>query len=144
LIQGNADLVDGFVTPRIWTTQVTKQCFSGDLIMSVRAPAGAMGKTRFNGVIGRGVASIRGNEFLYQALVKMDSNGYWKSLSCGSTFESLNSNDIKDAIIKVPNNREQEKIGSLLLSLDSLIALHQRKADSILQVKKFLLANLFC
>ena len=94
LVQGNGDLQNGWVTPRVWTTQITKKAEAGDLIMSVRAPAGAMGKTAYNAVIGRGVAAIKGNEFIYQLLVKMDSDGYWKALSCGSTFESLNSDNI--------------------------------------------------
>ena len=72
LVQGNADLKDGWVVPRIWTTQATKQAVAGDLIMSVRAPAGAMGKTAYNVVLGRGVAAIKGSEFIYQILVKMD------------------------------------------------------------------------
>ena len=71
LVQGNADLQNGWVCPRIWTTQITKKADAGDLIMSVRAPAGAMGKTAYNAVIGRGVAAIKGNEFIYQLLVKM-------------------------------------------------------------------------
>lgn len=44
LVQGNADLKDGWVFPRIWTTQKTKTAQAYDLIMSVRAPAGAIGK----------------------------------------------------------------------------------------------------
>ena len=94
LVQGNADMQNGWVIPRVWTSQVTKKAAAGDLIMSVRAPAGSMGKTAFNVVIGRGVAAIKGNEFLYQLLVNLDSNGYWKTISTGSTFESLSSGDI--------------------------------------------------
>ena len=127
LVQGNADLKDGWVSPRVWTSQMTKKADAGDLIMSVRAPAGAMGKTAYNAVIGRGVAAIKGNEFIYQSLVKMDSNGYWKKLSSGSTFESLNSNNIKDAEIFVPCDEEQQKIGQYFSNLDHLITLHQRK-----------------
>lgn len=62
LVQGNADLKDDWVCPRIWTTQKTKTADAGDLIMSVRAPAGAMGKTAYDVVLGRGVAGIKGNE----------------------------------------------------------------------------------
>ena len=63
-----------------------KTAEAGDLIMSVRAPAGTMGKTSYNAVIGRGVASIKGNEFIFQTLNKMDADGYWRRLSAGSTF----------------------------------------------------------
>ena len=143
LVQGNADLQNGWVTPRIWTTQITKKADAGDLIMSVRAPAGAMGKTAYNAVIGRGVAAIKGNEFIYQLLVKMDSDGYWKTLSCGSTFESLNSNNIKNADVLIPNTDEQEKIGDYFANLDNLITLHQRKYNKLLNVKKSMLEKMF-
>lgn len=125
LVQGNADLQNGWVCPRIWTTQITKKADAGDLIMSVRAPAGAMGKTAYNAVIGRGVAAIKGNEFIYQLLVKMDMDGFWKTLSCGSTFESLNSDNIKNAEVKVPITAEQVQIGNFFRQLDNLITLHQ-------------------
>ena len=127
LVQGNADLYNGWVSPRVWTSQKTKEADAGDLIMSVRAPAGAMGKTAYNVVIGRGVAAIKGNEFIYQLLVKMDTDGYWKALSCGSTFESLNSDNIKNADVIIPKIAEQKKIGEYFSTLDHLITLHQRK-----------------
>ena len=128
LVQGNADLKDGWVEPRIWTTQKTKTAQAGDLIMSVRAPAGAMGKTAYDVVLGRGVAGIKGNEFVYQLLVKMDSDGYWKKMAAGSTFESINSDVVKNAEILLPQDiEEQNIIGSYFMSLDHLITLHQRK-----------------
>ena len=143
LVQGNADLQNGWVCPRIWTTQITKKADAGDLIMSVRAPAGAMGKTAYNAVIGRGVAAIKGNEFIYQLLVKMDTDGFWKILSCGSTFESLNSDNIKNAGIKVPITAEQVQIGNFFQQLDYLITLHQRKLESFKKMKKALLEKMF-
>ena len=127
LVQGNADLKDGWVFPRIWTTQKTKTAEAGDLIMSVRAPAGAMGKTSYNIVLGRGVAGIKGNEFIYQSLIKMDSDGYWKKLAAGSTFESINSNVVNGAELVVPQDiAEQDRIGEYFASLDKLITLHHR------------------
>lgn len=102
LVQGNADMKNGRVLPRVWTTQVTKQAEKDDLILSVRAPVGDIGKTAYDVVIGRGVAAIKGNEFIFQNLGKMKSDGYWTRYSTGSTFESINSTDIKEAIISVP------------------------------------------
>ena len=143
LVQGNADLQNGWVCPRIWTTQITKKADAGDLIMSVRAPAGAMGKTAYNAVIGRGVAAIKGNEFIYQLLVKMDTDGFWKTLSCGSTFESLNSDNIKNAEVKIPTTAEQIKIGGFFQYLDHLITLHQRKYEKLHNIKKSMLEKMF-
>ncbi|MBE6430219.1 MAG: restriction endonuclease subunit S [Campylobacter sp.] len=143
LVQGNADLKNGFVCPRIWTTQKTKMAYIGDLIMSVRAPAGAMGKTLYNVVLGRGIAGIKGNEFIYQNLIKFDMEGYWSSFSAGSTFESLNSNVIFNAKISIPNSEEQEKIGAFFSKLDKLITLQQRKVEKLKNIKKALLNNMF-
>ena len=56
----------------------------------------------------------------------MDESGYWKRLSTGSTFESLNSDNIKNAIMYVPSKEEQSKIGTNFSNLDNLITLHQR------------------
>ena len=144
LVQGNADLKDGWVFPRVWTTQKTKTAGSGELIMSVRAPAGAMGKTAYNVVLGRGVAGIKGNEFIYQTLVKMNSDGYWKKLAAGSTFESINSDAVYNAEIVMPHNvEEQNVIGEYFYNLDNLITLHQRKYDKLQNVKKSMLEKMF-
>ena len=144
LVQGNADLKDGWVYPRIWTTQKTKTAQAGDLIMSVRAPAGAMGKTVYDVVLGRGVAGIKGNEFVYQSLVKMDSDGYWKKMATGSTFESINSDVVKNAEMIVPQDiEEQAKIGTYFSSLDHIITLHQRKCDKLKELKKHMLKKMF-
>ena len=143
LVQGNADMKNGRVLPRVWTTQVTKQAEKDDLILSVRAPVGDIGKTAYDVVIGRGVAAIKGNEFIFQNLGKMKSDGYWTRYSTGSTFESINSTDIKEAIISVPAIEEQDKIGSFFQQLDETIALHQRKLDLLKEQKKGYLQKMF-
>ena len=144
LVQGNADLKDGWVCPRIWTTQKTKTADAGDLIMSVRAPAGAMGKTAYNVVLGRGVAGIKGNEFVYQILVKMDSEGHWKKLAAGSTFESINSDTVCNAEIIVPQDVEEQKaIGEYFKCLDTLITLHQHELEKLQNIKKSCLKMMF-
>ena len=143
LVQGNADMKNGRVFPRVWTTQVTKQAEKDDLILSVRAPVGDIGKTAYDVVIGRGVAAIKGNEFIFQNLGKMKSDGYWTRYSTGSTFESINSTDIKEAIISVPTIEEQNKIGSFFKQLDNTIALHQRKLDLLKEQKKGFLQKMF-
>ena len=143
LVQGNADLKDGWVSPRIWTTQKTKTAEDGDLIMSVRAPAGSMGKTSYNVVLGRGVAGIKGNEFIYQSLVKMDSNGYWKKLAAGSTFESINSDVVNGAELMVPQDiDEQNKIGDYFASIDALITLHQSELEMLKKIKESMLGKM--
>ena len=125
LVQGNADMKNGRVVPRVWTRQVTKTAEPNDIILSVRAPVGDVGKTEYNVVLGRGVAGIRGNDFIYQSLIKMKDIGFWTRFSTGSTFESINSADLKEALILVPSEVEQKKIGTFFKSLDDTITLQQ-------------------
>lgn len=126
LVQGNADLKDGRVSPRVWTTEITRTAKSGDLIMSVRAPVGAMGKTAYGVVLGRGVAGIAGNEFLFQTLSKKEAEEYWSTVSAGSTFDSINGDELRNTLVDCPRSElECETIGDCLSKVDSLITLHQ-------------------
>ena len=93
---------------------------------------------------GRGVAGIKGNEFIFQTLVKLDGDGYWKKLAAGSTFESINSDVIMNAEILAPQDiEEQNKIGEYFSNLDKLITLHQRKCERLKNIKKACLEKMF-
>ena len=143
LVQGNADLKNGQVVPRVWTTEVTKVGKVGDIILSVRAPVGEVGKTAFDVVLGRGVAAIRGNDFLLQTLQKFKECKYWGRVSAGSTFDSITSEILKSTVISMPTIEEQIKIGDFLSSVDNLITLHQRKLETYKKLKKSLLQKMF-
>ena len=143
LVQGNADMKNGYVTPRVWTTQVTKTASEGNLILSVRAPVGDVGKTRHFVVLGRGVAGIKGNEFIFQSLLRMKLISFWDRFSSGSTFDSVNSDDIKSASMLVPCQREQQKIGSYFRQLDTLISKHATQLEKLKQIKSSCLEKMF-
>ena len=143
LVQGNADIKDKQVVPRLWTTEVTKMAEIGDIILTVRAPVGDIGKTDYNVVIGRGVAAIKGNDFIFYTLEKMKMTGFWNRFSTGSTFESISSNDIKEAIIQIPTLKEQQAIGAYFSNLDNLISAHKEKISQLETLKKKLLQDMF-
>ena len=143
LVQGNADIKDNQVVPRLWTTEVTKMAEIGDIILTVRAPVGDIGKTDYNVVIGRGVAAIKGNDFIFYTLEKMKMTGFWNRFSTGSTFESISSNDIKEAIIQIPTLKEQQAIGAYFSNLDQLISSYQDKITQLEILKKKLLQDMF-
>ena len=143
LVQGNADIKDKKVVPRLWTTEVTKMAEIGDIILTVRAPVGDIGKTDYNVVIGRGVAAIKGTDFIFYTLEKMKKTGFWNRFSTGSTFESISSNDIKEAIIQIPTLKEQQAIGAYFSNLDNLINSHQEKISQLETLKKKLLQDMF-
>lgn len=143
LVQGNADIKNGWVKPRVWTTQITSLVEAGSILISVRAPVGNIGKTSYDVVIGRGIAAIEGDEFIYQLLSKMHMESYWRKFSTGSTFESINSKDIKEASIKLPVEKERKKIGDFLAIVDSYVTYHQIKVNTLVKLKKVYLHKMF-
>ena len=56
---------------------------------------------------------------------------------------SLNAKDISDIKKYIPNLSEQNRIAKLLLSVETLITLHQRKLDHLQLQKKALLQQMF-
>ncbi|HEP7797383.1 TPA: restriction endonuclease subunit S [Streptococcus pyogenes] len=143
LVQGNADIKNGYVFPRVWTTQITKQADKGDIILSVRAPVGDVGKTNYHVIIGRGVAAIKGNEFIFQILKYLKEIDYWKRISTGSTFDSISSSNIKYAKIQIPSLPEQEAIGELFQTVDQLIQLQDQKLATLKEQKQTFLRKMF-
>ena len=143
LVQGNADMHNGRVVPRVWTTQITKLAEKGDLILSVRAPVGDIGTTDYPVVLGRGVAGIRGNDFLFYLLSRMKQTNYWAKFSRGSTFESINSSDIKSAEICLPSQDEQSAIGTLFRTLDYLLTSYKGNLANYQSLKATMLAKMF-
>ena len=143
LVQGNADLKNGAVVPRLWTKEVTKTAEANSIILTVRAPVGEVAISGYDVVLGRGVAGIKGNDFLYYVLLCLKEFHYWEKLSSGSTFDSINSNDIKEILINMPDEKEQEVITSQLKNIDNLIILHLHKLENLKLKKKALLQKLF-
>ena len=145
LIQGNADIKDRLSAPRIHTSQITKECFSDDVLLSVRAPVGTVAKSRHHACIGRGIAAIRAKgllsqEYLYQLL--LDFEPKWERLSQGSTFESVNSDDIKSLPVRLPCIKEQQTIASVLAKADSELSIIQKQLDNLKLQKKALMQQL--
>ena len=124
LIQGNADIRNRKSFKRYFTTQLTKVCDEGDLILSVRAPVGSIGEASFKSCIGRGVCALKPNkvdkEYLYQLL--LNSEDKWKKIEQGSTFTAVSSDDVRKFKLLVPKNEsEQKAIAQVLSTADAAI-----------------------
>ena len=61
----------------------------------------------------------------------------------GSTIQRLYNDNFLKTKFMMPSVGEQEKIGTCFSILDNLITLHQRKCDSLKQVKKYMLQKMF-
>lgn len=143
LIQGNADIRNRKTLPRTYTSDITKKCKIGDIIMTVRAPVGAIAKSYHNACIGRGVCSItpkENNDFLYHFLVGYEDK--WDKLSQGSTFTAVNGNDIKNIKLSYPPLEEQKEIAEILSTVDNKLENLKEKKQSFEELKKGLMQKL--
>ena len=61
----------------------------------------------------------------------------------GKSVVHVHGNDIAEVEISYPSESEQKRISSVVLNLDSLITLHQRKYDKLCTVKKSMLDKMF-
>lgn len=145
LLQGNADIKNRKSTPRIYTSEITKECLENDILVSVRAPVGAVALSMHQACIGRGISSIRAKKevlqkYLYQWLLWYEPQ--WGSLAQGSTFESVNSTDIQNLSLEIPVLSSQQKIAEVLTAADREIELLQQKLAGFKQEKQALMQQL--
>ena len=143
LVQGNADLNNGCIKPRIYTKQVTKLAEVNDILLTVRAPVGKIGRAQLKACIGRGVCAIKGDIFIYYFLELFDLQNKWIKFSQGSTFESISGNEIKSIDIAYPTNEERQKISKFLSKLDELLKNQLLKIELLKQRKQGLLQKMF-
>ena len=142
LIQGNADISNRRAVPRVFTTSTTKIGQPGDILMSVRAPVGEISALTFEACLGRGVCAIRfPNEFLYHSLSSIEST--WIKHSVGSTFDSVNSNEIKAVKVLLPvSGSEQTAIAKVLSDMDAEILAEEARRDKTELLKKAMMQEL--
>lgn len=145
LIQGNTDMKNRKSFIRYFTTQLTKVCNEGDLILSVRAPVGNIGEATFKSCIGRGVCAIKpkkiDKEYLFQLLIYCEEK--WRKIEQGSTFTAVSSEDVrKFKLVISKSETEQKAIARVLSTWDE--AIHKTEQLIIQKElrKKWLMQNL--
>ncbi len=122
--QGNADFGEKHPHCRVWCSEPTKIAEKEDILISVRAPIGALNEANERCCIGRGLAAIRpkgkiNKDFLYYFLLSKKS--YLISKGTGSTFKAISKNVLGKLSIPVPAMHEQEKRARILNTLWKVI-----------------------
>ena len=82
---------------------------------------------------------IADNRFLGYAISRADI----ESVLVGGGRAKLNAEVLMDICLQIPSKNEQIQISSFISSIDNLIALHQRKYDKLLKLKKSMLEKMF-
>ncbi len=145
LIQGNADIENRKTIARVWTTQITKACDEGDIVLTVRAPVGNVSIASMPSCLGRGVCSLipMGVErvYLFHALAHAEAK--WKVLEQGSTFTSANSDQISKFRIKCPKSREEQSaIAAVFSDMDAEISALEARREKTRQIKQGMMQEL--
>jgi type I restriction enzyme S subunit len=127
-----------------FTTQPTKFCERGDLILCVRGST--TGRTNIasgHACIGRGVAAIRASEnqeYLNQFIISIRDRIF--TMGTGTTFPNISGSQIKDILVPVPSIEMQVEIGRILSNLDRKYKLLQRKRAALTSLFRTLLHQL--
>lgn len=140
--QGNADF--GALNPkvRIWCNAPTKIAHPGDILISVRAPIGALNIADRECCIGRGLAALTVDEtlcdggYLWYAIAnKVDE---LNAKGTGSTFKAISKNVLVETEIPLPSLDKQQRISVILDKLSGLISLRKQqlaKLDELVKVR---------
>lgn len=145
--QGNADFGEIYPAVRMWCSEPTKIAREKDILISVRAPIGALNIANCECCIGRGLAALTVNEdicaqeYLWHALSgKVDE---LNSKGIGSTFKAINKKTLSETEIPLPPIDEQRKIAAILDKVSDLIAKRQQQLDKLDEMIKARFMEIF-
>ena len=145
--QGNADFGKVHPRVRVWCSAPTKVAHAGDVLISVRAPIGALNIADRECCIGRGLAALTVNEelcnkdYLWYAIAsKVDE---LNSKGTGSTFKAISKSVLAETEIPLPAMAEQQIVAGRLAKVDELIALRKEQLAKLDQLVKSRFIELF-
>lgn len=145
--QGNADFGQLHPKVRIWCNSPTKIANQDDILISVRAPIGALNIASGRCCIGRGLAALTvdkhlcNQKYLWYALeCKVDE---LNSKGTGSTFKAINKKILSETEIPLPTLDEQRRIAAVLDKVSGLIAKRREQLDKLDELVKARFMEMF-
>ncbi len=103
--QGATDFGKLYPDERVYTTSPVRFAKAQDILLSVRAPVGAMNIAMNDCCIGRGLAAIHHISSLYAYNTILTLKTFFEFFNGnGTTFGALTSDDLKKQIISVPSH----------------------------------------
>ena len=114
--QGSADFGIRFPSVRMYTTSPTRFAKQGDILMSVRAPVGAVNIANADCCIGRGLSAIKSKigsiTYIYYVIhylkVRFDSLN-----TAGTTFGSITKDELFNLPVVIPSNDVIERFEAI-------------------------------
>lgn len=145
--QGNADFGVQYPEIRMWCSEPTKVAQEGDILISVRAPIGAMNIANCECCIGRGLAALTvkkdvcERKYLWYALSNKVEE--LNAKGTGSTFKAINKKILEETEIPLPPLDEQRKIAAVLDKVSDLIARRRQQLDKLDEMVKARFVEMF-
>ena len=145
--QGNADFGRLHPAVRVWCSEPTKIAHTGDILISVRAPIGAMNVADQDCCIGRGLAAIRVNEnicdpqYLWYAIQSKVSDLNVKGT--GSTFKAISKSTLTDTEVLLVPLDAQKNIASVLSNVENSILFRKEQLTKLDELIKARFVEMF-
>jgi len=145
-LQGCTEFGDTIPITRYWCSAPSKIAPKDSTLMSVRAPVGELNRADQVYAIGRGLAAIitkgMNPDFLFYGLHRWRHS--FQRLGQGSTFEAITARQIKQVIVAVPQNiDEQRRIAAALKLADDAIFKAKAELKAARELKLALMSALF-
>ncbi|OOF40990.1 hypothetical protein BKK47_02465 [Rodentibacter mrazii] len=136
-----------FITEDGLNNSSAKLVSKGDILYALYgATSGEVSRSLINGAINQAILAIKphenfSSEFITQWLKGKKSHIVSSYLQGGQG--NLSAEIVKNLVIFIPQNKEQQKIGTFFTALDCYITIHQRKLENVKKLKKSLLQKMF-
>lgn len=143
--QGSTDFGHVYPSRRAFCTAPTRLAQSGDVLMSVRAPVGAMNIASFNCSIGRGLCAIRhksGSTGFTEQFLKASVARIENAAGEGAVFKSLSKKQLAELPVVISNANLVNAMGSVLDPLLDRRVASAQQADKLAEVRDTLLPRL--
>lgn len=89
------------------------------------------------------IRAYKNSKFLYYLLHLDNFISEVMNRCTGTSYPAINSSDLSTILIKVPNEKEQQKIANFLTEIDNKINLVSKQLDGTKQYKQGLLQQMF-
>ncbi len=132
--QGNADFGNINPIPKYYCNKPTKIAHKNDILLSVRAPIGALNIADSTCCIGRGLTALTPKEntnFKYLYYVLKSKYSDLLSKGTGSTFKAINKESLSTILIPLPDLNIQKKIANTLDKVNNLIDLRKQQLEKL-------------
>lgn len=145
--QGNADFGERYPVARKWCSVPMKMAEPEDILISVRAPIGAVNYAKEECCIGRGLAALTPNkskilpEYMFWLL--KGKNAELNSKGTGSTFKAIGRKVLEEILVPDIGMEQQMEYAANLEKINGIIQLRKQELQKLDELIKSRFVEMF-